>query len=148
MRIVQRFCSHRRSMTHAEVGDLDLSPRRCECKRQVAVEDVSAHGVAVIGAGDVADAAIAGEDGLLAQRHGVRRIEGYAAKPTLNAGGFGLHGMRERAEVIGAQLTIRSEPGQGTTITLVVPLGSAREKSQAAARELPHAEHAEKERVG
>jgi len=63
-------------------------------------------------------------------------------------GGFGLHGMRERAEVIGAQLTVRSEPGQGTTVTLVVPLGAAMEKSQAAARERPHAEHAEKERVG
>lgn len=71
-----------------------------------------------------------------------------SAVASTSAGGFGLHGMRERAEVIGAQLTIRSEPGQGTTITLVVPLGSAREKSQAAARELPHAEHAEKERVG
>ena len=52
------------------------------------------------------------------------------------------------AEVIGAQLTVRSEPGQGTTVTLVVPLGAAMEQSQAAARELPHVEHAEKERVG
>lgn len=71
-----------------------------------------------------------------------------SAVASTTTGGFGLHGMRERAEVIGAQLTIRSEPGQGTTVTLMVPLGAATETAQAAARELPHAEHAEKERVG
>ncbi|MEP0915142.1 PAS domain S-box protein [Leptolyngbya sp. GB1-A1] len=34
--------------------------------------------------------------------------------------GFGLLGMSERAERIGAQLTIRSQPGQGTEIVVVV----------------------------
>ncbi|PSB05889.1 histidine kinase [filamentous cyanobacterium CCP2] len=34
--------------------------------------------------------------------------------------GFGLLGMSERAERIGAQLTIRSQPGQGTEIIVVV----------------------------
>jgi two-component system NarL family sensor kinase len=34
--------------------------------------------------------------------------------------GFGLLGMSERAERIGAQLTIRSQPGQGTEIMVVV----------------------------
>ncbi|MBN1874702.1 MAG: sensor histidine kinase [Anaerolineae bacterium] len=33
---------------------------------------------------------------------------------------FGLRGMRERAEMIGAQLTITSEPGKGTTVRLNV----------------------------
>lgn len=37
-------------------------------------------------------------------------------------GGFGLTGMRERAEVIGGRLTVRSAPGMGTEVTLQVPL--------------------------
>ncbi|MGE5656488.1 MAG: AAA family ATPase [Actinomycetota bacterium] len=35
-------------------------------------------------------------------------------------GGFGLLGMSERAEHIGAQLTIQSQPGQGTEIVVIV----------------------------
>jgi len=37
-------------------------------------------------------------------------------------GHFGLIGMRERAELIGARLTIHSSPGQGTTVELASPL--------------------------
>jgi len=37
-------------------------------------------------------------------------------------GHFGLVGMRERAELIGAQLIIQSTPGEGTTIELQLPL--------------------------
>ena len=40
-------------------------------------------------------------------------------------GHFGLVGMRERAEVIGGRLTIRSALGQGTAIELSVPAGTA-----------------------
>jgi signal transduction histidine kinase len=36
--------------------------------------------------------------------------------------GFGLVGMRERAEQIGARLTITSRPGQGTRVWVVAPL--------------------------
>jgi signal transduction histidine kinase/ligand-binding sensor domain-containing protein len=36
-------------------------------------------------------------------------------------GHFGLRGMRERAERIGAELSLVSSPGSGTSITLVVP---------------------------
>lgn len=36
-------------------------------------------------------------------------------------GHFGLIGMRERAELIGARLTIHSSPGQGTTVELILP---------------------------
>jgi two-component system, NarL family, sensor histidine kinase UhpB len=36
-------------------------------------------------------------------------------------GGLGIAGMRERALLIGAKLTIESRPGRGTTIRLVVP---------------------------
>jgi two-component system sensor histidine kinase UhpB len=37
-------------------------------------------------------------------------------------GHFGLIGMRERAELIGARLVIQSSPGQGTTVELTLPI--------------------------
>jgi signal transduction histidine kinase len=37
-------------------------------------------------------------------------------------GKLGLTGMQERAQLIGAKLTIRSKPGEGTTVTAEVPL--------------------------
>lgn len=40
-------------------------------------------------------------------------------------GGLGLAGIRERAALLGAGITIASEPGAGTRITLVVPIGEA-----------------------
>ena len=36
-------------------------------------------------------------------------------------GGFGLSGMRARARAIGAKFNLRSAPGAGTTIELIVP---------------------------
>jgi signal transduction histidine kinase len=36
--------------------------------------------------------------------------------------GWGLAGMRERVEAVGGDLSIRSEPGQGTTVGAVIPL--------------------------
>lgn len=39
-------------------------------------------------------------------------------------GHYGLIGMRERARQIGATLEIRSRPGQGTTIEVVLPMSS------------------------
>jgi two-component system sensor histidine kinase DegS len=62
--------------------------------------------------------------------HGFRQ---GVSMPTLS-GGFGLFGMRERAEVIGATLTITSAPGEGTDVLLSIPLhgwgrGSARKRS-------------------
>ncbi len=47
------------------------------------------------------------------------------------AGHFGLTGMRERAEAIGATLEVNSAPGAGTTIRLSVPArGEAREQAE------------------
>ncbi|HEY7060479.1 MAG TPA: GAF domain-containing protein [Chloroflexota bacterium] len=40
----------------------------------------------------------------------------------IGAGGQGLHNMAERARLLGGQLTVDSEPGQGTTVRLEVPL--------------------------
>ncbi len=44
----------------------------------------------------------------------------------VDRGGLGLAGMRERAALLGGTLTVHSAPGQGTRITVVIPLdGSA-----------------------
>ncbi|MDQ6811765.1 MAG: ATP-binding protein, partial [Actinomycetota bacterium] len=37
-------------------------------------------------------------------------------------GGFGMSGMRERAELVGGELEFLPAPGRGTTVRLVVPL--------------------------
>jgi two-component system, NarL family, sensor histidine kinase UhpB len=37
--------------------------------------------------------------------------------------GLGLHGMKERADLLHAQLTITSSPSEGTTVTVEAPLG-------------------------
>jgi signal transduction histidine kinase len=42
--------------------------------------------------------------------------------PPLSSGHFGLFGMRERAEKVNGRLTIESEAGNGTTISLSVPV--------------------------
>jgi signal transduction histidine kinase len=46
--------------------------------------------------------------------------QGFGVGSIPSADGFGLIGMSERAERIGAQLTIRSQPGQGTEIIAIV----------------------------
>ena len=45
---------------------------------------------------------------------------GFGIGTVPSVGGFGLLGMSERAEQIGAQLTIQSRPGQGTEIIVIV----------------------------
>lgn len=44
------------------------------------------------------------------------------AHPPASEGGFGLVGMRERAQELKGELTLRSQPGQGTQIRVHVPL--------------------------
>jgi signal transduction histidine kinase len=39
--------------------------------------------------------------------------------------GIGLAGMEERAEHIGGQITIGSQPGHGTRVTLSIPLAAS-----------------------
>ena len=41
---------------------------------------------------------------------------------------LGLHGMRERAALLGGSLTIESAPGRGTTIFAEIPLGTGEEE--------------------
>jgi len=48
---------------------------------------------------------------------------GFAGAPADGATGhFGMTGMRERAEAIGASLTVTSGAGEGTTVRLALPL--------------------------
>lgn len=49
--------------------------------------------------------------------------QGFGVVGVPMRGGFGLLGMSERAERIGAQLTIGSQPGQGTEIVVIVNRG-------------------------
>lgn len=43
---------------------------------------------------------------------------GFTDNPGLQSDHFGIRGMRERAESIGARLSVESQPGQGTTVRL------------------------------
>lgn len=48
--------------------------------------------------------------------------DGKGFDPAANSGGMGLTSMRERARMLGGHLTITSEKGKGTHITLIVPI--------------------------
>ena len=45
--------------------------------------------------------------------------------PGSSEGHFGLTGMRERAKRIGGELTLRTAPGQGTSLEIAVPAAAA-----------------------
>jgi nitrate/nitrite-specific signal transduction histidine kinase len=49
------------------------------------------------------------------------RDDGAGFDPAASTDGFGLTGMRERAELLGGELSVRSAPGDGTTISVAVP---------------------------
>ncbi len=53
------------------------------------------------------------------------RDDGDGFDPELVPGGFGLRGMRERAELADGELEIDSEPGRGTEVRLRLPLARA-----------------------
>ena len=54
---------------------------------------------------------------------------GFAgAPPDGSSGHFGLTGMKERAQAIGATLTVESRPGEGTAVRLALGLGREMEK--------------------
>ncbi|MFN0317527.1 MAG: GAF domain-containing sensor histidine kinase [Burkholderiales bacterium] len=52
------------------------------------------------------------------------RDDGLGFDPAAHHDGFGLLGMRERAERIGARLEVTSEPNGGTLVETVLPLGA------------------------
>jgi signal transduction histidine kinase len=41
-----------------------------------------------------------------------------------NSGGFGLRGMRERVESVGGMLSVESAVGEGTTLTVKLPMSA------------------------
>lgn len=59
---------------------------------------------------------------------GIARLEisdtgvGFETSPALPSSGYGMLSMAERAELVGGELSVRSEPGRGTTVTVTVPL--------------------------
>jgi len=55
------------------------------------------------------------------------RDDGAGFDPGARHDGFGLQGVRERVEAMGGQLSIRSAKGQGTAISLVLPLANTSE---------------------
>src|SRR6266436_839006 len=55
------------------------------------------------------------------------RDNGCGFDPGRRHEGFGLQGMRERAEGMGGQLSIQSAEGKGTAISIVIPLANASE---------------------
>ena len=55
-----------------------------------------------------------------------RRGDGFAAAATSH---LGLLGIRERAEMLGGRLRIRSDPGGGTSITVGMPAADVRRAS-------------------
>ena len=54
--------------------------------------------------------------------------DGRGFDPDNIEAGLGLRGMRERAELVGGKLDIRSRPGEGTTIQLTVPVTASSEQ--------------------
>lgn len=48
-----------------------------------------------------------------------------AALAAAGGGGLGLSGIAERARILGGRSTVRSVPGQGTTVTVLLPRGAA-----------------------
>jgi signal transduction histidine kinase len=52
----------------------------------------------------------------------VVRDDGTGFDPVENGSGFGLLGMRERAELLGGTLSIESAPGEGTTVSAELPV--------------------------
>ena len=47
--------------------------------------------------------------------------DGSGFDPGVSGAGFGLRGMRARVSEIGGELTVRSAPGDGTTVSAEVP---------------------------
>ncbi|MGA9859493.1 MAG: sensor histidine kinase, partial [Solirubrobacteraceae bacterium] len=51
----------------------------------------------------------------------VIRDDGLGFDPQASTAGFGLTGMRERAQLLGGELSVRSKPGHGTRISVAFP---------------------------
>ena len=52
----------------------------------------------------------------------VVRDDGSGFDPAAGTEGFGLLGMRERAALLGGTLHVESTPGEGTTVSVSIPV--------------------------
>jgi signal transduction histidine kinase len=59
------------------------------------------------------------------------RDDGIGFDPSVEQGGFGLVGMRERVALVGGRLEIDSAPGQGTTLRAILPMPVSGRRSRA-----------------
>jgi signal transduction histidine kinase len=59
------------------------------------------------------------------------RDDGAGFDTTARGDGFGLVGMRERAELLGGAISVASDHGQGTTVTATLPRGEPARKPEA-----------------
>jgi signal transduction histidine kinase len=48
----------------------------------------------------------------------------FGAEPSPLSGGYGLQAMRERVEACSGTLTIESDPEEGTTLVITIPLSN------------------------
>ena len=62
------------------------------------------------------------------------RDDGVGFEPGGPTEGFGLIGMRERAELLGGRLHLESAPGAGTTVTATFPIRERRPERVAVPR--------------
>jgi signal transduction histidine kinase len=53
---------------------------------------------------------------------------GFAAEEIADKGGLGLVSIQERTQRLGGRATIESAPGQGVTITVIIPLSGNTQK--------------------
>ena len=67
------------------------------------------------------------------------RDDGSGFDPNSRTDGFGLLGMQERAQLLGGTLNVDSSPGQGTTITAVLPVTRRRQEADSVASPSPAA---------
>jgi signal transduction histidine kinase len=65
--------------------------------------------------------------------------KGMAAGDCVEGSGFGLFNMSHRAALLGGEMTVRSAPGAGTTISIVVPIPAVGCETVEIAEDVTHA---------
>ncbi len=87
------------------------------------------------------DVSLTQESGLIFLRvadNGVGFVVPKDLNSQVRSGHYGLAGIKERAEIIGADLEIRSTPGQGTEVRVGVGLNPAAKKGETTVLPHPH----------
>jgi ligand-binding sensor domain-containing protein/two-component sensor histidine kinase len=107
---------------HLNAPNLDRNMRvNADIRREVfLIFKEGVNNIARHSAGGRADAALRIERGMIIL---TLKDDGRGFKATNASAGHGLESIRRRAEKLGGQLEVTSNPGEGTTITLQAPLG-------------------------